>query len=462
MFETTKIIILNSKRDLIKKFKETPVLYFFFALIMIFSILMFSFLAFYLQIIDTPLEINLSEIFFLIFFVFIAKSGVDMFKYFVKPGEITYVLSTQLKQNKTIAEIFFSVLLTNLFIWFSLSTLFLLFLMIFPIDIYYPLEYLYVNIIVISAIFIGSTICLTFFSDIRIRLVPTIVLLLAIFVSQKPLFIVFTTPLSLLHLIWSLKYSLSSYQNIRRKTRTKDKAQIKVRNKIKAIFYKETIILWRDKLFLSFVSTSAVTGFLTGYLYLYGPELLVPESLREIYAGFLPALFVLMGVIIVVIYTSVFPSLNLFLNEEKTMWIIRHNPIESKTLIFGKTSTLLLCFITTIPFISFVIIFIEMENLLFITWLLIFSYIISAAISIPLGVKYVGKKSDVMLLYSVTIILFLLLSPFAIIGGYIWQNFSYPGFFLSLFILISFLVLYLSLKLSEKIIVLKYPNSSFE
>ncbi len=264
--------------------------------------------------------------------------------------------------------------------------------------------------------------------------------------------------MALLHLIWNVKHSLSSYQNIRRKTRIKDKNQIKVRDKIKALFQKETTIFWRNKLFLSFIITSAVTGFFTGYLYLYGPELLIPQSLRSLYDDFLPALFVMMGVIIVVIYTSVFPSLSLFLNEEKTMWIIRHTPINTKTLIFGKVSTLFLCFITSIPFIFYISIFMGIKDIFFVTWLLIFSYIISAAISIPLGVKYVGKKSDIMLLYSVTIILFVLLSPFALIGGYIWQNIAYPGFFLSIFIFISLAVLYVSLKISEKIIVLKYPS----
>ncbi len=458
MFETTKIILLNIKRELFKKIKETPILYLFFTLIMIFSVLMFSFLTFYLQIIDTPLNISLNDVYFMIFFVFIAKSGVDIHKYFVKPGEVTYALSTQVKQKKTISEIFLSVFLTNLFIWLSLSTLFILFLAIFPIDIYYPLEYIYANIIVISGILIGSTLCLNFFSENRLRLTPSIILVLSIFLSQKPLFIVLTTPLALFHLIWSLKHSLSSYQNIRRKTRVNDKAQIKVRNKIKALFNKETTILWRNKLFLSFVSTSAATGFFTGYLYVYGPELLIPTNLQALYEEFLPALFILMGVIIVVIYTSVFPSLSLFLNEEKTMWIIRYNPIDSKTLIFGKVSSLLLCFVTAIPFIFFVSIFMGFENLLFVLWLLIFSFIVSASLSIPLGVKYVGKKSDIMLLYSVTIILFVLLSPFAVIGGYIWSNIDYPGFFLSLFIIASLVGLYVSLKISEKIIELKYPT----
>ena len=459
MFETSKIIIQNSIRDLFKKMKESPFLYVFFTLIMIFSILMFAFLAFYLQVIDLPLDVRLEDIFYMIFFIFLAKSAVDIYKYFIKPGEITYSLSTQIKHSKTISEVFIAVFLMNFLIWFLLSSLFILFIFIFPIDIYYPLEYLFFNIGVINAIFIGSTICLNYFSKDRMRLIPTGILLLFLFFSQSPLLLILLTPLSILHFLWSVNYSISSYQNIRRKSRINEKTQIKIRKVIPSLFFKETTILWRDKLFFSFVLTSVFTGFGTGYLYIYGPELLIPPSLQELYEEFLPALFIIMGIVIVVIYTSVFPALNLFLNEEKTMWIIRHTPIKSSTLIYGKLTTLFLCFICAIPFIAYISIFMGLENILFVSWLLILSYILSTAISIPLGVKYVGKKSDVMLLYSVTILLFIILAPIALIGRFFYLNTTYPAIFLLLMILISFAVLYISIKMSEKILDLKYPKS---
>ena len=458
MFETTKTIIKNSTRDLFKKMKESPVLYIFFTLIMIFSVLMFAFLGFYLQVIDLPLDVRLEDVFYMVFFIFLAKSAVDVYKYFIKPGEVTYSLSTQINHRKTIFEIFFAIFLINFFIWFLLSSLFILFVLIFPINVYYPVEYLFFNLAVINALIIGSTICLNFFSDKRIRLIPTAILLLFVFFSQSPLLLVLFTPLTLLHLFWTINYSISSYQNIRRKSRLNEKAQIKIRSVIKALFFKETTILWRDKLFFSFIATSVLTGFGTGYLYLYGPELLIPPSLQDLYAEFLPALFIIMGIVIVVIYTSVFPSLNLFLNEEKTMWIIRHIPISSSTLIYGKISTLILCFVCAIPFIAYISIFMGLENILFVTWLLILSYIISTSISIPLGVKYVGKKSDVMLLYSVTIILFVILAPIAVLGKFFYSNTSYPAFFLTVMILVAIIGLSLSIKISENILNLKYPK----
>ena len=457
MFETTKIVLKNNKRDLISKINESPVLYFFFSLIMLFSIIMFSFLTYYLQVVDTGLEIEIEEVFLMVFFVFMAKSGVDFFKNYVKSAEVTYALSTQIDHKKTISEIFYAVLFSNLFIWFSLSTLFIFFLFLLPMDISYPFEYLYFFIGVLSAIIISSTILINFFSNNRLRLLPSAVILMFVFYSQNPLFLLFISPLTVVHLLWSFKHAISSYQNIRRKPRINEKAQVKIRDTIKALFYKETTILWRDKMLFSFIFTSAATGVGTGYLYLYGNELLIPESLRDIYADFLPALFIFVGVLVVVIYTSVFPSLNLFLNEEKTMWLVRHTPIDNKTLIMGKTTTLLLCFVTAIPFIFYLSIFLGFEQVLFVTWLLMFSFIASAILSIPLGVKYVGKKSDVMLLYSVTMILFVVLSPVAVIGGIIYNNISYWGLILVAMLLFELGVLYVSLKISEEILRLKYP-----
>ena len=459
MFETTKIVLLNNRRDLVSKMMDSPVLYFFFGLIIFFSILMFAFLGYYLQIIDTGLEIKLEDVFFMVFFIFMAKSGVDFFNNFVKPGHVTYALSTQVDHKKTITEIYCAVFATNLFIWFVLSSLFIFFLFLMPIDISYPLEYFYFNVGVLTAIIIAPTIVINFFSNQRIRLIPTLILIGFIFYTQHPLYVVLICPLAIVHLFWSLKYSLSAYQNIRRKPRINEKSPAKVRPLLQALFHKETTILWRDNLFFSFVFTSAATGIGAGYLYLYGDELLIPVSLREMYADFLPALFVFMGVLVVVIYTSVFPSIALFLNEEKTMWLIRHTPIDNKTLIQGKATTLLLSFITGIPFIFFMSIFMGLENILFVTWLLVFSFIASAILAIPLGVKYVGKKSDVMLLYSVTMILFVILSPVAVLGGMIYSNVAYAEIILSSMIAIELFVLYFSLRISEKILSLKYPTA---
>jgi hypothetical protein len=253
---------------------------------------------------------------------------------------------------------------------------------------------------------------------------------------------------------------MSSHQFIRRKKRVKEKSQIKKRNVIGALFNREITVIWRDKLFYSFIFSSCVTGFGAGYLFLYGDKLFIPESLLELYGGFLPSMFVFMGVFVVIVYTGVFPALNLFLNEEKTMWIIRHIPLKSETIVFGKTSALALCFATSIPFIPYISIFIGFDKIVFLVWFLIFSYIAGIIISVPLGVKYVGKKSDIMLLYSIAMILFAVLGSAAMLGIIIENQFSYPILFYVLILLVEIVVLYVSLKISSKILAVKYPLKS--
>ena len=460
MFETTKILIKNDKRSLFSKINESPILYFFFGVIMFTSLVLFAFLTFYLQVIETRLDVEFNDVFFMLIFIFLGKSGYDFYNYFVKSDEAVYALSTSIKHEKTISEIFFAVLSTNLFIWFVLSSIFIFFLFLLPVDIFYPFEYLYFNLGAITAVILGPCIAINFFSDKRYQLLPSAILLAFIFLSQNPIFVCLMLPIAVLHLIWSLNHSITSYQNIRRKQRFVQKTQTKIRSIEQAFFYKETTILWRDNLFFSFVFTSASTGFGTGYLYLRGTDLFIPESLREMYSGFLPALFIFVGILVVVIYTAVYPSLTFFLNEDKTMWLIRHIPITNKKIILGKTTTLFLTFIAAIPFVAFVSVFTGLENIGFVIWLLISSFIISAAISIPLGVKYVGKKSDIMLLYSVTMLLFAILSPLVILGRFIYEKINYGAILLALIIVAELAIFYISLTISEKILDLKYKTTA--
>jgi len=384
MFETTKLLFIETKRSLFKKIKTSPILYFFFTSMMLFSIVMFAFLTFFL--IKTEVDVSLSDVFFSIFFIFIMKSSHDFYVFFVKAPQISYPLSTQRHQIKTIFEIFIGILLG--FYWYS----------------------------------------------------------------QEILFVACTLPIVVLHLTWALRHAMESYLYVNRKERTREKNQIKIFSPFRAFFYRETTVLWRDRLLVSFVFTSVSTALITGYLVLYGAELLIPESLREMAGRSLPSMFVFTGIYIVIIYTSVFPSLNLFLNEEKTMWILRNLPIRNETIIFGKASSLTLCFVTAIPFIAYISIFIGLNEIIFISWFLIFSYIAGVIISVPLGAKYVGKKSDVLLLYSVAMILFVILAIVGTTGNYIRQNFTYAIVFYSIFLIVEFGVLYLSLKLSSHIL----------
>ncbi|UCH71631.1 MAG: hypothetical protein JSW62_04330 [Thermoplasmatales archaeon] len=452
MFETTKVILKENTRNLLKKINEAPVLYFIFTCMIIFSIMVFAYTTYFLSVIDIGLNISLEDVFFTIFFVFMLKTIADFYNNFVKSQPVSYSLSTQISQKRTIFEIFLAIFLTQLISWFTFSSLFLLTAVVFRIDIFYPLEYMFFTLGIIAAVFIGGSFSINFFSTKRFNLIPTLILLGFIFQSRTILFVVLIIPLAMLQTSWSITNGMSSYLFSKRKERIKERSQVKIRNIIKTQFFRETTVLWREKLLMSFIFTSIISGFFSGYFYLYGEEILIPEVIRRSVSGFLPAMFVFLGIYVVVIYTAVFPSLNLFLNEEKTMWIIRHLPVKNETIIYGKTSSLALCFITSIPFVPYISIFLGLDRIVFLFWLLIFSYIAGVIISVPLGVKYVGKKSDIMLLYSVAMILFAVLGTMATLGSMIEESFKYPILLYSLILLVEILTLFVSLKISSNIL----------
>jgi hypothetical protein len=459
MFETTKIVIAENSRSLKSKIKESPFLYLIFTGTILFSVFVFAYAFFFFVYIGINLEITLEDIFFTVFFLFLLKSAADIYNNYVKSSSVSYSLSTQVNQKKTIAEIFIAVLLIELVIWFSFSLLFLLSLMIFKVNIYYPLEYFYFTIGVISAVCLGTSISIFFFSPKRYRILPPLIFLGFCFISRQPLYVLLTLPLAIFHVSWSIKNSMDSHLFSKRKERIKDKSNIKIRNTIMAFFHRETTVLYRDKLLFSFIFTSVSTGLFSGYLFVNGNEILIPESIRGQIGTFLPSMFMFLGIYVVVMYAGVFPALNLFLNEEKTMWILRHIPIRNDKIIFGKVSSLSLCFLTTIPFIPYIMIFTGINKIVFLVFFLIFSYIAGIIISVPLGVKYVGKKSDIMLLYSVSMILFVLLGFASVIVNIIERSFPYPIVLYVLILSLEIVVLYLSIKLSSKILSLKYIST---
>jgi len=456
MFETTIIVLTENTRNLLKKVKETPVLYFIFSGMTIFSIIIFSFATYFIINIETNLQISLEDMFFTIFFIFMLKSIADFHNNYIKSIPLSYTLSTQKNQKRIVFEIFVAVLIIQLIIWFSFSVMYLVTLTIFRVNVYYPYEYLLFTLGVIAAVFIGFSICINFFSPYKYRLIPSIILLGFYFQGRHPLYIVLTLPLAVLHMIWSIQSSMPSYLFSKRKERMKERSQVKMRGVIRAIFYRETTVLWRDRLLISFIITSISTGIFTGYFYVYGDEILIPEYLRETMSGFLPSMFLYLSIFIVVMYTAVFPSLNLFLNEEKTMWLVRHVPIRNDLFVFGKTSALSLCFLTAIPVIPYISIFIGIDDLFFLIWFLCFSYLAGVIISVPLGIKYVGKKSDIILLYSVAMLLFLILGSISFLRFIINRVFEYPIFIYAIILLIEILILYISLKVSSKMLALNY------
>ena len=219
MFDTTKIILKNNIRNLNAKIKDAPILYLFFTILILSSILLFSFVTLYFQIVETNFELKIEDVFFMLLFAMMMKSSYDFYINFIKSNEVSYALSTPVKQKKTISEIFLSVFITNLGIWFAFSTLYIIGLILFRTNINFPVLYLFFNLGVIIAICIGVSVCINFFSLHRIRLIPTGILLGFYLYLQDPLFVVLTLPVAILHLLWSLNHSNESHQNIRRKER---------------------------------------------------------------------------------------------------------------------------------------------------------------------------------------------------------------------------------------------------
>ena len=141
MFETTKIILTENSRSLFSKIKDSPILYLIFTGTILFSVFVFAYAFFFFVKIGINLDITIEDVFFTVFFLFLLKSAADVYNNFVKSSALSYPLSTQVNQKKTVAEIFIGILLIELIIWFSFSLLFLLSLLVFKINIYYPFEY---------------------------------------------------------------------------------------------------------------------------------------------------------------------------------------------------------------------------------------------------------------------------------------------------------------------------------
>ena len=456
MFETTQILLTQISRNLFNKIKTAPILYSWFFIMMIFSILMMAALTYFVILTET--ELSLHDLFFTIFFLFVIKSSVDLHRYYIKSPPTTYALSTQTPHQTTLLNIITTILLINLIIWLFFSTLYLIFISTIHLQINHPTLYLIFLIGILHAILIGCTITIHLFSPHRQRLIPLILLFILFWLTQDMTLAALTLPFTLIYLLISLRQSLDSFLFTNRKPRTKDAAQLTPQSIIKTIFHRELIILWRDKLLLSFIITSITTALGTGYLILHGIDFFIPDPFKDTAQRLLPQMFIFLGIYVVTFYTAVFPALNLFLAEEHTLWILRHLPISNKTWVYGKSLTLTICFLTTLPFIAYILLFTPLENLPLIIWQLVVSYLAATIISLPLGAKYIGKKSDIFLLYSIGMIL-LIIQGFTYGVGRILINEPHLTIIIPAVLFTEFLILFVVMNISSKILTqTTYPN----
>jgi hypothetical protein len=115
--------------------------------------------------------------------------------------------------------------------------------------------------------------------------------------------------------------------------------------------------------------------------------------------------------------------------------------------------------LTTLPYLAFIPLFLGVNDLLFLFWFLGFSFLAAVIIALPLGVKYVGKKSDILLLYSVAMILFVLLSMVGAGMNLLRSNTTISILPLCvLLICLELTLLFLSLKLSTHLLSLSFKN----
>jgi len=456
MLETYNYLLLNIIRNFYRNVKSSILLYIFFSFMIISSIAAIAFITKFL--LAQNADVNLYDVFLMIFFLILMKSGVDFHKYYIKSNTIVYPLSTPVSHQRTISEIFLVVFWVQLGLWAFFSILFSVFIMIGGVHLAYPIEYIQFTMGVMLGTILGSLVAMHFFNSKRYRLIPIPIFFLLLWLYHEPISTLIILILAASYLIISFKWALSSYQFVKRIERKKELKQVKIRDTLRAIFHKETTILWRDRLLLSFVFSAVTIGGFSGYLAKFGGDSILPEGIKQLARFITPSMYGFLGVYVLTIYTSVFTSLNFFLSEEDTEWLIRNLPVKEKTIMQGKAFSLILPFICTIPYIAFFSAFRGLNMIPSMMWFLVFSFLIGVTISFPLGAKYMGKKSDVLLLYCVAMIVFIILALALVFESLIglYTNFLVPFYIIT--ILFAFVFMLLSMNFSTHIFRLKYSS----
>ena len=445
MLKTYTIVLTEQSRNLLRNMWASPVLYLWFLLMLVFSVMMGAFLVLFM--VRNEITFKVGNVVMSLFSLFLVKTVSDIHKYFTTSEALVYPLSTQVSHRRTIFEVFLVVFWVNLGLFVLLSSLFSLFLVLARIPLSYPVEYLQILLGILLSIILGTCFALHFFSPYRLRLIPAGCLVAGLWYSQELWMLLVLLVCAVVYLWWSLGTVLSSYQFVARKKRHKEQFHAKVENIRTAIFHKETTILWRERLLPSFVVASSFMGGFVGYLAVFGEDLFIPPNLQEMAGTFLPGAYLVLGIYVVIIYTSVFPSIALFLNEEHTVWILRHLPISWDMIVQGKAYTMLLPFIASFPFLAYYSAFMGISHLIFSVWFLVFSFLGGMIIAIPLGVKYIGKKSDILVLYCVALAVFVFVS----IGAGFEMVFARRWLSRILFYIVSILLELIALRVSLSI-----------
>ena len=456
MLKTYNVVLINSYRNFKKNIVSSPILYILFSFMLVFSIFLVGFLT--LFFIRNDVSIDLNDVFFVIFFLFMIKCSYDFYNYFTKSYPVTYALSTQVSHFKTAFEIFLVVFWVQLGLWVFFSTLYNVSLVLANVGLGLPILYLKFTFGIMLSSVLGCIVVLHYFSKKKYRLIPVGIILYILSIYNDIYFLLLFLAISFVYLLISLKYCLDSYQYIPRLERKAEKPQVWLDGIKKAVFYKEITTLWRERVLFSMIFSSVLIGIGSGYIARFGADKLLPESLQLIVSKISPESYAFFGIYVLTIHGAVFISLSLFLNEEQTIWILHHLPVKISTIVAGKALVLVIPLICSIPFIAYYSAFTNGDSIIFLSWFLVFSYLAAVTICFPLGAKYVGKKSDILLLYSVSLLVFIILGViFSINSFFRIVNISQYLFYIIL-ILAEFAMLFVSLKITEKFLSIRYKN----
>ena len=449
--------LTETSRNLGKKARESPALYGWFSVIIAFSVVMSARLTIFEMSASFPMDME--QIFFAMFFLFMLKASADFHRYFVDSRRIEYLFSSPISHFRVSFGIFNLIFWVNLGLWALFSSSYIFMLSLYEVPVGYPDLYLKFTLGVVLAITLGVVLAIHYFSPKRRFMIVPVIFISALWYFHELWQIFLLIAISLPYLLWALKISRGSFGYVVRKERKSAAAYSKkIRNPLEALRWKEITVLWRDRLILSFLITAVSVGIGSGYLAVHIDTGIFPPPIRPYIVPALPFIFLFLGSFILASYLFVFPALNIFLSEENTLWILKNLPVSGKKIVSGKTSAMALALLTASVFPFYFSIFTGLRYIPLAFFVLILSFFLSTAISLPFGIRYAGKKSDVLLLYSVSILLFTVLS----IGAYAIKksmDMGFPGALLTIFILDwSAFILYLSLEYSGKMMDRKWAR----
>ncbi len=399
-----------------------------------------------LSLIFIRLEINLSvhDLFFIIFGVFVLKAAYDFYRLFTTKKPLVYALSTQKNQSIVVAEIVFAILWSNLGFWALLSGFYTLLLMNFTLPFNGAEAYILLTISVGFASMLGSVITLFLFSNKRFLLPFLGLPILFLWSSFSWITLGIIILLYFFIFVLSIQMVLSSYLFQQQKNKSHEKERVQFKGSIFSVFVKESLYLWRERLLVSIVFSASFLGISTGYLSVYGQSVFLPEEIRFFTMYLSTETYAFVGTYVLVVYSSVFITLNVFLNEENKVWLLKLLPVSSNVFIWGKITVLLLSFLASLPFLAFFIAFTNGQSAFTIILFYSFSFISGVIVTAPLGSKYIGGTSDILLLYSLSLLMLVIVGINFLVIQYVMNLGFYTPIFIIFVITILLFLIFIS------------------